>query len=94
MIRVLIERWLRPGAEEAFDREMRALRREAVHRAGYISGETLRDAADRRHLLVLSTWRSREDWEAWRGSSARADIDARIMPCLAQPERFIVLDPV
>jgi heme-degrading monooxygenase HmoA len=94
MIRVLIERWLKPGAEEAFDREMRALRREAVHRPGYVSGETMRDADAPRHVLVLSTWRSRDDWETWRASSARAAIDARIAPCLAEPERFIVLELV
>jgi heme-degrading monooxygenase HmoA len=54
----------------------------------------MRDADDHRHVLVLSTWRSREDWETWRASSARAAIDARIAPCLAEPERFIVLELV
>ena len=41
MVRVLIERWLRPGVEAELVAALREMRRDAVHAAGYISSETL-----------------------------------------------------
>ena len=42
MIRVVIERWLAEGGDETIEKIMRDLRREAIHSAGYVTGETLR----------------------------------------------------
>jgi quinol monooxygenase YgiN len=94
MIRILIERRLVPGGEERLRQAMRELRQQAMDREGYISGETHRDAADPSHYLILSTWRSREDWERWARSEARHTVEARIAPMLAEPERVTVLEPV
>jgi hypothetical protein len=46
MIRVVIDRWLAEGGDEAIEKIMRDLRREAIHSPGYVTGETLRDIAD------------------------------------------------
>ena len=94
MIRILIERRLAPGGEERLRQAMRALRQEAMDRDGYVSGETHRDAADASHYVILSTWRSREDWERWAGSPARRAVEAQIAPMLAEPERITVLEPL
>lgn len=94
MIRVLIERWLLPETEEAFRAVMRGMRQEALHAAGYISGETLRDVDGARHYVVVSTWRSRADWDAWAVSAAREAVRERIRPMLAQDERTTILEPV
>jgi len=94
MIRILIERRLVPGAEDRLRRALRELRQEAMDRDGYISGETHRDVADPSHFLILSTWRSRDDWETWARSDARRAVEARIAPMLAEPERITVLEPV
>jgi heme-degrading monooxygenase HmoA len=94
MVRVLIERRLSPGGAESFAKIMREMRRDAVHAPGYISGETLRDVADPHHSVVVSTWRSREDWDAWAVSAPRARARQAIAPLLAEPERVTVLEPV
>jgi quinol monooxygenase YgiN len=94
MIRILIERRLAPGAEDRLRRAMRELRQQAMDREGYISGETHRDAADPNHYIILSTWRSRDDWETWARSKARRTVEAHIAPMLAEPERVTVLEPV
>jgi heme-degrading monooxygenase HmoA len=94
MIRVVIERWLVGEDDRAIQRTMRDLRREAIHRPGYVSGETLRDTADPRHLVALSTWRTREEWEEWATSDSRRQIEDQISPLLTEPERITVFEPV
>jgi heme-degrading monooxygenase HmoA len=70
------------------------VRREAVHAEGYISGETLRDAADPHHYVIISTWRSRLDWERWAASTDRIKAMERMRPLLSDDERIGVLEPV
>jgi heme-degrading monooxygenase HmoA len=94
MIRVLIERWLLPDMEDSFRAAMREMRRDAVYASGYIGGETLRDVAAPGHYVVISTWRSRADWDAWAVSAARDVVRDRIRPMLAEEERTTVLEPV
>jgi heme-degrading monooxygenase HmoA len=93
MVRVLIERWLKEGTNEAFGAAMRGMRRDAIHADGYISGETLRDADDARHWVVVSTWTSRAKWESWAVSAARGQARERIAPLLARPEAVTILAP-
>ena len=93
MIRVLIERWLAEGSDEGIRKIMRDLRREAIHTPGYVTGDTLRDAAEPRHFVIISTWRSREDWEAWAASGTRQKIEERIRAMLAEPEKITVCEP-
>jgi quinol monooxygenase YgiN len=93
MIRVLIERWLVRDMDEKFRAVMREMRREAVHAPGYISGETLRDVMAPGHYVVISTWRSQADWDAWAVSAAREAVRERIRPMLAEEERTTVLEP-
>jgi heme-degrading monooxygenase HmoA len=94
MIRVVIERWLVEEGVGAIERAMRDLRREAIHRPGYVSGESLRDIADLRHFVILSTWRTREEWETWAASDTRREIEGRIGLILAEPEKITVCEPV
>ena len=93
MVRVLIERWLRSGVEGELVAALREMRRDAVHAAGYISGETLRDMTDPTHYVIVSTWRSHADWDRWAGCEARQRVRTRIAPLLAKPEQVAVLEP-
>jgi heme-degrading monooxygenase HmoA len=93
MVRVIIERQLAAGREAEFHQAMRELRSEAVRTPGYISGETLSDADDRRHCIIISTWRSRQDWDAWSRSVARRQTIDRIRGLLLEDERVTVLAP-
>ncbi|HWP65879.1 MAG TPA: antibiotic biosynthesis monooxygenase [Candidatus Limnocylindria bacterium] len=93
MVRVLIERHIRPGVEQELLAALREMRGGAVHAAGYVSGETLRDVDDPGHYVIISTWRSRGDWDRWAVSEARQHARRRIAPLLASPERVSVLEP-
>lgn len=92
MIRVLIERKLAEGAEEKLQEAMRHIRREAIHYPGYVSGESLRDVHDPHHFVILSTWRSREEWEMWKASDLRRQMEEEITPFLRGPEKITVLE--
>jgi heme-degrading monooxygenase HmoA len=93
MVRVLIERWLLPGVDKALIAALREMRRDAIHASGYISGETLQDMDDPAHYAIVSSWRSREDWDRWAGCSARKRVRGEIAPLLAKPERVSVFEP-
>ena len=41
------------------------LRSLAMAQTGYISGETLMNADDPEEYLVISSWASLDDWDAW-----------------------------
>jgi heme-degrading monooxygenase HmoA len=94
MIRVVIERWLAQGGDETIEKIMRDMRREAIHSRGYVTGETLRDVADSHHFVIISTWRTREDWESWAASGMRQEIEDQIRPLLVEPEKILVCEPV
>ena len=72
---------------------MRELRREAIHRPGYISGETLRDLDEAGRYLIVSTWRSRRAWEDWSASETRRGCEREIGHLLVEPERVHICEP-
>ena len=56
-------------------RELRAL---AMNQPGYISGETLKKLDSPDEFLVISTWKSSQDWEQWQLSEERTEIQAKM----------------
>lgn len=94
MVRVLIERRVSAGMSGDFHEALRQMRREALHRKGYISGESWRNAMNPNHLVVISSWISKNDWEAWVSSEARQKVLATIGPMLDEPEKITVLEPL
>jgi heme-degrading monooxygenase HmoA len=56
---------LKEGVEREWDAAMRARLSAAKKRPGWVGGQLLRqsDKADRR--VIVGTWRTRADWEAW-----------------------------
>lgn len=94
MIRVLIERVFAEGMDEELRKAEMDARQQAMRIPGYISGETLRDVDDPQRNVVISTWRSIEDWEAWKSSEARNSVLQSLKPMLVEPERITVLQPL
>lgn len=83
MIRVMIDRKVKAG--EDLSAMLVELRVAAITRfPGYIGGETLVNVEDRTNIVVLSTWRSIEDWERWSNSETRVNLYKRIEPLLQE----------
>ena len=66
------------GREKDLLRLFMELRTKAMSQTGYISGETLKWISDQEEFLVISTWKSFEDWKAWEDKPKRREIHAQI----------------
>ena len=92
MIRVLIKRSLPKGLAE--DKEglllgwITQLRSRASSQPGYISGETMMNVKNADEYLVISTWESLKDWDAWFESEERASIQKQIDALLGQDTTY------
>ena len=70
-VKILIKRKFKEGSLKAASRFIINHRNGAMRQPGYISSETLRNIDDPDTVLVVSTWHSLEDWEAWKNSETR-----------------------
>jgi heme oxygenase (mycobilin-producing) len=64
---------------------IKKVRAVASKQPGFITGETLVNAENPCHIIVISTWRSAEDWKNWDESSARAATKPDIQRLLVEP---------
>ncbi len=91
MIRIIIERILADGLESHYEEAARAALIQTMSQPGFISGESLCDIDRPNRRIVLGTWRSRREWDAWFSSTERRDCMARIRPMLETDERITLL---
>jgi len=78
MVKVLLERTLKGRHVSEIVRLLRQMRVLAMQQPGYISGETLHAVDDPNHYLVISTWESREHWQAWFDNPQRLVMQTEI----------------
>lgn len=89
MIRVIIDHRVKDEKDaETVIEIIRQLRNTAMRQPGNLTGETLINTKDRRNILVISTWRSVEDWNAWDASEERSNLTKPMHPFLAEPYTF------
>lgn len=84
-IKVLIQRKIQAGKESELGQAIREVRSKAVHAPGFISGETLRSLSDPSVHLVISTWKTVEDWINWADTPERQEFQKRIDRVLTEP---------
>jgi antibiotic biosynthesis monooxygenase (ABM) superfamily enzyme len=90
MIKVVTERQCHPGKEEELKRALGELRNWAMKKPGYYHGETLRSTDDTGAWLVINSWTFVDEWKAWRDSTERQEITARIQSLLVGPPKETV----
>ncbi len=57
---------------------LKQLRITANNQPGYISGETLKGIDNPANYMVISTWRSLDDWKKWSRNKERTEIQKNI----------------
>ncbi|MFO7965654.1 MAG: antibiotic biosynthesis monooxygenase family protein [Desulfobacterales bacterium] len=77
-VKVLIKRVVPENKTKEVMPLFRKMRSLAVVRRGYISGETLRSLDRPDVFLVISNWKSSDDWEEWLSSEERRSIQREI----------------
>ena len=63
--RIMIERKFKNPISSDILRIIDEIRVKALRQRGYIGGETVVNVDDDRDVLVISSWASVDDWEAW-----------------------------
>jgi len=71
---------------------LKKLRSLTINQPGYISGETLRRVDKSDECMVISTWRSVEDWDNWLKSEKRISIQGEIDRLLGQQTEYAVYE--
>ncbi|PIE68708.1 MAG: antibiotic biosynthesis monooxygenase [Deltaproteobacteria bacterium] len=67
---------------------MKKLRALTLNQPGYIYGETLRRIDKTGEMLVISTWRSKADWEAWLQHSQRISLQSEVDMLLGEETTY------
>ncbi|OEU56845.1 MAG: antibiotic biosynthesis monooxygenase [Desulfobulbaceae bacterium S3730MH12] len=71
---------------------LKKLRSLTLSQSGYIYGETLRRVDLDDECLVISTWRSLEDWNAWLHNEQRIKIQDDIDSLLGEKTDYSVYE--
>ena len=89
-IRVLIEREIQSGNDLKLHNLLMQLRTKAMLQKGYITGETLRDVGSASKFLVIATWNSIDDWNAWQADPERKKLQAELDKLMKSPEKSTI----
>ena len=87
-IKILIQRKIKPGKENELGEAIKDIRSRVVQARGFISGETFRSVDDPSIQLVISDWKSIEDWKSWVDTPERKSFEEKIEAVLAEPEQI------
>jgi len=71
---------------------LKKLRSLTLSQSGYIYGETLKRVDRPDECMVISTWRSLEDWNAWVNNSERIAIQEEIDRLLGEKTDYSVYE--
>lgn len=67
---------------------LKKLRALTLEQPGYISGETLARIDKKDECMVISTWRSVEDWNAWVNNPKRIEVQTEIDKILGEETEY------
>lgn len=71
---------------------LKKLRGLTLNQTGYIYGETLKRVDKEDECMVISTWRSLDDWNAWLNNQERISIQNEINLLLGQETDYAVYE--
>ncbi len=77
-VKIIIKRMVPEEKTKKLNDYLRQLRTLTLKLDGYVSGETLKRIDKPGYCMVISTWRSMDDWRKWVLSKERAEIQDKI----------------
>ncbi len=91
-VKILIKRNIPENRAKDLMPYFRQLRGIASSQPGYISGETLKRIDRKGQYLVISTWRSNDDWRRWVLSKERTEIQNLIDSMLGEKTEYEIYE--
>lgn len=89
-VKILIKRTVTKSAEEELTILFHKMRSACLQQPGYISGQTLKRLDKPGERVVISAWRSIEDWENWFNSPQRREIQLQIDALLGEETTYAI----
>lgn len=71
---------------------LKRLRSLTLNQPGYISGETLKRIDKPNEYMVISTWRSVEDWNTWVNNEQRVKIQMEVDRLIGQETEYAIYE--
>jgi heme-degrading monooxygenase HmoA len=87
-VKIIIRRKVPKNKEAQLLPLLLELRSKATTQPGYISGETLRNVNEPEDYVVISTWKSVEDWKKWEGNKGRRETLSKIEALLGEKAAY------
>ena len=87
-VKVLIKRHVPESEVTKVTDLLKRLRSFTLAQPGYVYGETLSRLDDPDEYMVISTWRSAEDWNNWMKNPQRIAVQEEIDLLLGKPTEY------
>lgn len=91
-VKILIKRKVLDHNVNELSMLLKKLRGLTLMQNGYISGETLKRIDQQGESMVISTWRSVDDWNNWVNNEERMIIQSQIDQLLGQETEYAVYE--
>ena len=87
-VKVLIKRKIKDNKLNEASKLLIKARYDAMGQQGYISSETLTDCDDPNNVVVISMWQKIENWNQWKNSELRSEIETEFEALLAGSTKY------
>jgi heme-degrading monooxygenase HmoA len=87
-VKIFIKRKVQDANAVELTLLLKRLRSLTLEQPGYISGETLSRIDKKDECMVISTWRSLEDWNNWVNNPKRIEVQTQIDKLLGEDTEY------
>jgi len=87
-VKIIIQRKVKDENVVELNTLLKKLRSLTLEQSGYISGETLSRIDNTEETMVISSWRSLEDWNSWVNNPKRTAIQSEIDKLLGHETEY------
>ena len=91
-VKIFIKRKVSPANVLDLTVLLKKLRSLTLNQSGYIYGETLKRVDKPDECMVISTWRSLDDWNSWLNNDERMAIQREIDRLLGEKTEYAVYE--
>ena len=92
MIRVIIEREIKPEARDEYYALIRKAKKDTAIKQGFLGSELLHQLDNPNRIVIIASWNTVDDWLLWGNSPARKELAKQISSMLLTQEKVTVLE--
>jgi len=91
-IKVLIKRRFKEGHVNEINKVIKEIPFGAMDQEGYITAETMWDHEDPFRVVIVSNWRSGDNWNKWKNSEQRKSLEQKLEEFLDGDTEYEIFD--